>query len=116
MAVGSKRGNGPGSGELSRSKLEDAIGYRFSRPELCTQALTHPSHAYESGLKGVGDNQRLEFLGDALLGLAIAKNLYLRYPELFEGRLSRIKAALVCEETLAEVALNLDLGQHLLLG
>ncbi|MBN1946073.1 MAG: ribonuclease III [Bradymonadales bacterium] len=103
-------------GRLSPDRLEEGIGYRFARAELLLQALTHPSFAYESGADGTPDNQRLEYLGDAVLGLVIAKALYERYPELPEGRLSRLKAALVCEETLVQIAVELELGRFMRLG
>lgn len=92
---------------------EDALlrrlGYRFREPALLVNALTHRS-------AGGRNNERLEFLGDAVLGMVIAEALYLRYPEASEGELSRLRAALVRKQTLAELARDLDLGEHLRLG
>jgi ribonuclease-3 len=97
------------------AELMAALAHTFARPELLVRALTHPSYAHEEA-HVESDNQRLEFLGDAVLGLLIARRLFERYPDLPEGRLSRIKAALVCEDTLAAVAEDLHVGGHLLLG
>jgi ribonuclease-3 len=81
----------------------------FKQPELLQRALTHRSYAAEH-------NERLEFLGDAILGCVIAKHLYSNYPQLSEGELSRLRSNLVREETLAALARQLDLGSHLKLG
>lgn len=93
----------------SPDKLCEALGHRFERPELLESALTHRSH-------GRDNNERLEFLGDAVLGFVVAADLYSRYPDLDEGTLSRLRAALVKRETLAELARELDLGRYLWLG
>lgn len=85
------------------------LGYEFARPELLRQALTHRSH-------GSPNNERLEFLGDSVLNCAIAAKLYQTYPRLPEGDLSRMRAALVKEQTLAEIASRLKLGEILMLG
>ena len=77
--------------------LEEKLGYRFSDPRLLERALTHRSH-------GVDHNERLEFLGDGVLGCVVADELYARYPDLAEGKLTRLRASLVREEALAEVA------------
>lgn len=89
--------------------IESRIGHRFSRPEFLQLALTHPSFGSEH-------NERLEFLGDALLNLAIAIELYQRHPTLREGQLSRLRAQLVRAETLAGLARELGLGPALRLG
>ncbi|MDO8347247.1 MAG: ribonuclease III [Rugosibacter sp.] len=89
--------------------FEAALGYKFSRPELLRQALTHRSF-------GTPHNERLEFLGDSLLNCVIAGALFLRFSELKEGDLSRVRASLVRQETLAEIALTLHLGDYLCLG
>ena len=89
--------------------LCDRLGYAFKRPELLLRALTHRSYAPEH-------NERLEFLGDSVLGCVIAKHLYGSYPQLSEGELSRLRSSLVREETLATLAQQLDLGGHLRLG
>lgn len=95
--------------------LERALGYRFRRRELLEEALVHPSYRHET--KDVAfDNQRLEFLGDAALGLAVAAQLYARYPDMAEGELTRLRSVLTQRQTLASVAQKLDLGAWLKLG
>lgn len=89
--------------------LERLIGYQFNNQSLLQQALTHRSH-------GSQNNERLEFLGDGVLNFIIAHQLFLRFPKLSEGDLSRMRAQLVKEPTLGEVALRLNLGEHLRLG
>jgi ribonuclease III len=81
---------------------------------LLTQALTHRSYAYENG--NPPTNERLEFLGDAVLGLIVTDALYQRHPDLHEGKLAKLRAAVVNMRALAEVARSLDLGAHVLLG
>lgn len=90
-------------------RLQFKIDYQFSDPELLRQALTHRS-------SDKLNNERLEFLGDAVLGLIIAEELCQRFPDASEGELSRMRANLVNRNTLAEIAKQLDLGSHLLLG
>ena len=90
-------------------ELVRGLGYEFRDPELLRQALTHRS-------AGGRNNERLEFLGDAILGFVIAEALYVHLPEASEGELSRMRASLVKRETLAEVARGLGLGDHLELG
>jgi ribonuclease III len=85
------------------------LDYRFNDPSLLDSALTHRS-------AGGTNNERLEFLGDAILGLVIADALYRRYPEASEGELSRLRASLVRKQTLAELARDLELGEYLHLG
>jgi ribonuclease III len=85
------------------------LGYAFKQPKLLQRALTHRSYAPEH-------NERLEFLGDSILGCVISKHLYSSYPQLSEGELSRLRSSLVREDTLATLALQLDLGSHLRLG
>ena len=98
------------------SALEARLGYRFDRPALLQQALIHSSYAFEQG-SGLGvNNERLEFLGDAVLDLAVGAALYAAYPEMKEGELTRLRAALVNEGHLALMARDLELGGHLLLG
>jgi ribonuclease-3 len=95
--------------------LEKSIGYRFRDRLLLEQALTHPSHANEaSGRRG--DNQRLEFFGDAILAFLVSNLLFAGFPEAREGELSRMRAALVDEVHLAGVAAEIDLGNCLSLG
>jgi ribonuclease-3 len=92
-----------------RASLLRALGRTFSDPDLLALALTHRS-------AGGHNNERLEFLGDALINVCVAEALYRRHPGLEEGDLSRLRASLVNQETLAEVARELDLGSHLTLG
>ncbi|NND81495.1 MAG: ribonuclease III [Gammaproteobacteria bacterium] len=92
-----------------QAKLGRTIGYDFSDEALLDRALTHRS-------KGAKNYERLEFLGDSILGFVVAEWLYQSYPELSEGKLSRMRASLVRKETLALVARELDLSNHLRLG
>jgi ribonuclease III len=96
--------------------LERRLGYRFRDPGLLEHALTHTSRANEDVSGGVVDNESLEFLGDAVLGFAIADILFRRFPDRDEGWKSKIKAALVSTVSLAHQAEQLGLGDHLLLG
>jgi ribonuclease-3 len=104
------------------ASLEEALGYRFQRAELLDQALTHTSQARElesqQPLPGtpVGDNEQLEFLGDAILGLITTEDLFHRFPQFREGQLSKLRAHLVSERHLIRVAQQLNLGQYLRLG
>jgi ribonuclease-3 len=92
-----------------RAALEKRIGHRFTAPRLLEQALTHRSH-------GADNNERLEFLGDGVLGCAVADELYARFPQLPEGKLTRLRASLVREEALAEAGERIGLAEHLRLG
>lgn len=96
-------------------ELEASLQYTFKQPALLARALTHRSFANESPDE-TKDNQRLELLGDAVLGLIVTEYLFARYPTYDEGALSKMKAQLVCERTLATIARELDIGEHLLLG
>lgn len=91
------------------AELEKAIGLKFRRPELLRTALTHRSYAAEHGVQ---DNERLEFLGDSILSAIVCADLYARYPNSDEGRLSKLKSTLVARKTLAEWARKLGLGRH----
>ena len=97
-------------------ELEERLGYMFHNIELLRGALYHSSYANEHRSMGISSNERLEFLGDAVLGFVSAEFLYRKHPDLPEGELTRIRAALVCEESLHEVAQNLGLGSYLRLG
>lgn len=97
-------------------ELEARIGYRFRDRGLLEHALTHKSRAAEDVSGGVVDNESLEFLGDAVLGLVVADALFRRYPEYTEGQKSKIKAAIVSTQSLARHAEALGLGAHLILG
>ena len=95
--------------------LEAKLGYSFRDRTLLENALTHSSFANENR-GSLGSNERLEFLGDSVLGMVTADFLYTEHPDLPEGDLTRTRAALVCEESLVEVADLLDLGAYLKLG
>ena len=97
-------------------ELERKLGYRFRSGALLAEALRHSSYANEHRGQHIASNERLEFLGDAVLGFVTAEHLYRKHPDLPEGDLTRIRAALVCEDSLYEVAQSLELGSHLLLG
>ena len=94
---------------LLNQRLQQALGYTFARPELLAQALTHRSY-------GALNNERLEFLGDSVLNCSVARTLYDAFPDLPEGSLSRLRANLVRQETLAEIAATLKVGDSLRLG
>lgn len=96
--------------------LQARIGYRFRDRGLLEHALTHKSRAAEDASGGVADNESLEFLGDAVLGLVVAEALFRRYPDYTEGQKSKIKAAVVSTQSLARHAELLKLGDHLILG
>lgn len=96
--------------------VEEAIGYRFADPGLLEHALTHRSRAHEDASGGVRDNESLEFLGDAVLGLVIADRLFREFPEWNEGQKSKAKAMLVSTVALAHIGEDVGLGEHLLLG
>lgn len=94
---------------MSQNSLVRQLAYDFKDKQLLMQALTHRSHS-------VSNNERLEFLGDGVLNFLIAHQLYQRFPKLPEGDLSRLRAQLVKEQTLSEVAISLDVGEFLRLG
>lgn len=96
--------------------LELAIGYRFKNITLLQNALTHSSYANEYWHDSLKSNERLEFMGDAILGMVVAEYLYRNFPDRPEGELTRMRADMVCEQALARVANRLELGKHLLLG
>ena len=96
--------------------LETAIGYRFKNIFLLQNALAHSSYANERWHDSLKSNERLEFLGDSILGMVTAEYLYRNFPDRPEGDLTRMRADMVCEQALAVVADRIDLGRHLLLG
>ena len=96
--------------------LETAIGYRFNNITLLQNALAHSSYANERWHDSLKSNERLEFLGDSILGMAVAEHLYRNFPDRPEGELTRMRADMVCETSLAAVADKIGLGEHLLLG
>ena len=97
-------------------ELQNAIGYHFQNPNLLQQALTHTSYANEVCQNGLYSYERLEFLGDSILGFTAADYLLSAFPQLHEGDLSKLRADLVCETSLAQTARKLNLGQYLRLG
>lgn len=97
------------AGSVDRERLQERVGFRFSRPEHLHQALTHRSH-------GSPHNERLEFLGDSVLNCVIAAELFERFGNLPEGDLSRLRAQLVRQEALHQLAQTLTLGDYLRLG
>ncbi len=96
--------------------FQERIGYTFRNEHLLRQALTHSSFAHEKHLKKHSDNERLEFLGDAVLELVSSEFLFQNYPDLPEGQLTRLRASIVCEPTLALCTEPLRLGDYLFLG
>ena len=96
--------------------LEKAIGYHFHNITILQNALTHSSYANERWHDSLMSNERLEFLGDSILGMVVAEHLYRNYPDRPEGELTRMRADMVCETSLAAVADTIGLGSHLLLG
>lgn len=97
-------------------ELQNKIGYSFKNEDLLETALTHSSYANENGVSRVESNERLEFLGDSVLGIITAEKFYMSYKTLPEGDLTKLRAATVCEKSLSEFACQLDLGKYLLLG
>jgi ribonuclease-3 len=97
-------------------KLQKIIGYEFKKRELLVEALTHPSIAHERANESNHHNQRLEFLGDAVLQLVVTARIYKLYPDLPEGKLTQIRAHLANRHTLYHRAQAIDLGKYLLLG
>ncbi|MBE6927665.1 MAG: ribonuclease III [Ruminococcaceae bacterium] len=98
------------------TELEKAIGYTYRDKELLKMALTHSSYANEMYKNNLLSYERLEFLGDSILGFVTAEYLYKTFPDKHEGELTRIRADLVCEKNLSEVATELHIGEHLMLG
>lgn len=97
-------------------ELEQAIGYQFQNLSLLENALSHSSYANEHYHNSLMSNERLEFLGDSILGMAVADHLYRNFPNRHEGELTRMRADMVCERSLAVIAERLELGKYLLLG
>ncbi|HMF43823.1 MAG TPA: ribonuclease III [Polyangia bacterium] len=114
---GSKRSTPQGDAPVARyAELQARLGHTFRTIGLCETAMTHTSWLNEAGQPDRSDNERLEFLGDAVLDLVVSDMLMRRFPDRREGDLSRARAALVSESGLARVAVALDLGAFLLLG
>ena len=98
------------------TELETRLGHRFKDASLLETALTHSSFANENAAAHCLSNERLEFLGDSVLGVTVADHLYRQYPEMPEGRMTRLRAELVCEQSLYQIARKLDIGSCLRLG
>lgn len=96
--------------------IQEKLGYTFRDRALLKTALTHSSYANENRGRSCESNERLEFLGDSVLGLVVADMLFTRYPDMPEGRMTRLRAQLVCEESLHGVAVELGLGEYMRLG
>ena len=97
-------------------ELEAKLEYRFHDRALLLTALSHSSYANENKSVGISSNERLEFLGDSVLGQVVSSHLYLSYPKMPEGQMTRVRAELVCEQSLFEVAKTLELGKYIRLG
>jgi len=93
--------------------MDNTLGYRFHNEALLSQALIHSSYINEHRMNPLENNERLEFLGDAVLELIISRRIYMRYPELSEGELTKLRASVVCEAMLAKKARVLGLGEQL---
>ena len=98
------------------NEFQSKIGYTFKNRQLLEQALTHSSYANEKHMKKHSDNERLEFLGDAVLEIVSSEFLFINYPQKPEGELTKLRASIVCEPTLALCTKPLDLGKYLRLG
>ncbi len=101
---------------MELAALEKAIGHEFRDKELLVNALTHSSYANEKGGRCCGSNERLEFLGDAVLEMSVSRYIYDRFPDMNEGELTKLRAALVCERSLWKAAEAWQLGSYLRLG
>ena len=99
---------------ITVEKLQEKLNYTFKNQELLTTALTHSSYANEK--RGLRDNERLEFLGDSVLSIVVSRYLFELYANKHEGDLTKLRASLVCEKTLAVFARSIDLGDYILLG
>jgi ribonuclease-3 len=102
--------------ELPQTELENRIRYHFFEPSVLDHALTHSSYANEMRMNRESNNERLEFLGDAVLELVTSEYVYQEYLDVSEGDLTKIRASIVCEQTLSACARDLDLGKYLMLG
>ena len=97
-------------------ELMNKIGYEFKNIEILNQALTHSSYANEHRKNKICNNERLEFLGDSVLGLSVSDYIFMKYPNYPEGELTKLRATVVCEPSLAYMARKMSLGKYLLLG
>ncbi|QEK12025.1 ribonuclease III [Crassaminicella thermophila] len=102
--------------KLVLNEFMNLLGYTFNNINLLNEALTHSSYANENKKRNLKYNERLEFLGDSVLSIVISDYLYNSLPNLQEGELTKIRASIVCEPSLAECSINMDIGKYLLLG
>lgn len=100
----------------NHEKLEKEIRYTFQNEQLLTEALTHSSFANERNDRNIKYNERLEFLGDSVLSIVVSDYLFMKYPDLPEGELTKVRAKVVCEATLADLAKELELGTFMAFG
>ena len=106
----------PSIKEQKFNQLQDRLGIHFKNDKLLKQAFTHSSYVNEHRRKPYEDNERLEFLGDAVLELTVSKYLFEKYPMMSEGELTKLRAAIVCEPSLVVFANQLSFGEYVLLG
>jgi len=111
-----RESNREGNIEELMKRLEEEMGIPVQNAGLLAQALTHPTYVFEHKKQKLSHNQRLEFLGDAVLGLVMGEYLYRKFPGKPEGMLTKMRAAVVCEASLAEEAKAMNLGKYLFLG
>lgn len=106
------------SNELNTASLESILGHKFVNTDILTRALTHSSFANEQKARGIGIlcNERLEFLGDSILSMVVSEYLFINYPNMPEGELSRLRAGAVCERALGSYANQIHLGKYLYIG
>ena len=97
-------------------EIQEKIGYQFKDKNLLNWSLTHSSYANEYKKQKIVYNERLEFLGDSILGLVVSEYIYINYPKYPEGELTKLRATVVCEPSLSFLATNLELGRYLMLG
>jgi ribonuclease-3 len=102
--------------EEEYEKIEQALGIRFKDRKTLTSALSHSSYVYEKGMPYAAGNERLEFLGDSIVGMVVSEHIFQNYPDQAEGKLSKIKSVVVSKKILARAAQRLGLGGYVLLG
>ncbi|MDD2494052.1 MAG: ribonuclease III [Tissierellia bacterium] len=102
--------------EMQLKKFEEIIKYKFNDIKILEKSLTHSSYSNEDKFYTKVNNERLEFLGDAVLSIVVSKYIFHKYPDYPEGELTKLRSQVVCEDTLSIVATNLNIGKYLLLG
>ena len=111
-----KRKAGERMNQRKISEFETLIGYKFQNKNYLRQALTHSSYANEMRMNKLANNERLEFLGDAVLELMSSEYIFLNNEQMYEGEMTKFRASMVCEPTLALCARDINLGEYILLG